>query len=248
MDNLMIPFSIIVVCYNLWHELTLPFIQTFWEYVDKDIEFELWIVDNGSQDETQEQSRVIIPGMSSRNCVGINWYFWDSSGQTGIMPKVRNHIYPMCKGKNIVLFNNDILFHKTGWLRILNDVVDESVGMAGQDLMRQYCIPFIGGGWDCIPKKMHDEIVANRDWFSDVEFGLSCDDVDLSGMVCKLGYNIRQISKLKSVYIEHHCHKTMDAFIPIEEQITRMDADKALIKKRCKEGYYENTTTRSSLR
>ena len=92
MDN--ISYSIIVVCYNLWNELTLPFIQTFWEYVDKDIEFEFWFVDNGSQDETQELSRIIIPGMGSRNCVGINWYFWDSNGQTGIMPKVRNHIYP----------------------------------------------------------------------------------------------------------------------------------------------------------
>ena len=237
----MLSYSIIVVCYNLWHELTLPFIQTFWEYVDKDIEFELWFVDNGSQDETKEQSKIIIPGMGSRNCVGINWYFWDSNGQTGIMPKIRNYIYPMCKGENIILFNNDILFHKTGWLRILDGAMTSEVGMAGLDRMKQYCIEFIGGGWDCIPKKVHDEIVDYRGYFADEEFSLVCDDVDLSGMVQKLGYGIQGVPELKNTYIHHHCHTTMNAFISKKEQTARAAADRALIEKRCKEGYYNPT-------
>lgn len=240
----MIPYSIIVVCYNLWEQLTLPFLQTFWEYVDRGIEFEFWFVDNGSADETIEQAQIIIPALTTPNCVRVNWYSWDSNGQTGIMPKVRNYVYSLCEGERIILFNNDILFHKTGWLRILDDTMNQpcengkEVGMAGLDQMKQDCVPFIGGGWDCIPKKVHDEIVKHRGYFSDPKFSLTCDDVDLSGMVQKLGYGIQRIPDLKNLYIHHLLHKTMDAFYSVEEQTVRAAQDRALIKKRCEEGYY----------
>lgn len=240
----MIPYSIIVVCYNLWRELTLPFLQTFWEYIDRDIEFEFWFVDNGSMDETIEQSQIIIPELKTLNCVGVNWYFWNSEGQDGVMPKVRNYVYSRCKGERIILMNNDILFRKGGWLKILDEAMGtpchkgKEVGMAGQDWMSEDCISFIGGGWDCIPKKVHDEIVAYRGYFSDPKFGLTCDDVDLSGMAQKLGYGIKRVAELKDAYIHHLCHKTMDAFISIVEQTHRAAADRALIEKRCEEGYY----------
>lgn len=234
----MIDYSIMVVCFNMWYELTEPFLTTFFRHIGEDFHYEFWFVDNGSWDETKDKFKDHILDHVTPNCVGARWHLWDSKGLDAVMPRVRNHVYPKCQGKNIILFNNDILFHKTGWLKILDEHMTPDVGMAGLDWMKQYCVPFIGGGWDCIPKKVHDEIVDRRGYFSDLGLSLVCDDVDLSGMVHKLGYNIKQISELKNKYIEHFCHTTMNAFISVTEQTHRAKADRALIDQRCEKGYY----------
>jgi len=236
-----------VVCFNLWDSLTEPFLRTFFEHIGADFQYEFWFVDNGSIDGTQEKAQELIPNLVTQNCVGFQYHFWDSRGQEGVMPKARNTVYPLTVGERVILFNNDILFHKTGWLNILDAAMTPDVGMAGQDWMQETCVPFIGGGWDCIPRRVHDEIIKSRGYFSDEQFSLVADDVDLSGMVQKLRYKIERIPELKNTYIEHLLHKTMDAFISIPEQTQRAAKDRALIKRRCQTGYYENTDPSSSL-
>lgn len=242
MDNF---YSIIVLCYNLWGELTEPFLRTFFKHVDRDFQYEILVVDNGGQDGTVNKAQALLPTLVTPNCEKHLSIYLDENDRRAFYPRARNRIYPMCKGNKIFMFNNDITFHKTGWIRHVDDAFKipninrRLPGMIGMTMMGLDCVTFTGGGWDCISKEVFEAIIAYRGYFADEAFNVSADDVDLSGMVWTLGYEVKQLVFLAEEYIQHKSRVTTNVFVP-EDLIVRWHGeDVALIEKRCKERYYK---------
>lgn len=241
MDNL---YSIIVLCYNLWNEFTEPFLRTFFEHVDRDFQYEILVVDNGGQDGTVDKASTLRSALITPNCERYLSIYLNENDRRAFYPRARNTIYPMCEGNRIFMFNNDITFHETGWIRHVDDafkvpdVNGNLPGQIGMSLMGMQCITFTGGGWDCISKEAYEAIIAYRGCFADEAFKVSCDDVDLSGMMRKLGYDVRQLKFLSDAYIQHRGRASTEAFIPEILASSWHREDKDLIHKRCREGYY----------
>lgn len=238
-------YSVIVLCYNLWQEFTEPFLRTFFEHVDRDFQYEILVIDNGGEDGTVDKAHSLLPALVTSNCERFLSIYLDDERREAFYPRARNRVYPMCKGNRIFMFNNDITFHKTGWIRHVDnafgvpDVNGNLPGQIGMSLMGMQCITFTGGGWDCISREAYQAIIDYRGYFADENFKVSCDDVDLSGMMRKLGYDVRQLKFLSGDYIRHRGRATTEAFIPTILASGWHKEDTALIEKRCREGYYK---------
>ena len=238
----MIPYSIWVLCHNMWDTLTERFLRTFFEYIDRDIEFEFLFVDNGSTDGTMNNATHLIPELIVPNCVSVRYVRLEFGSSEAFMQKTKNIVVPMCRGERIIHFNNDISFCKTGWLKVIDSECfipsgGQEVGQVGREAMGKFGIEFIAGGWDCIPRKLVGDMICARGMFSDVSFSMVYEDVDFSAFVRKLGYKVRHVPQLTE-HIQHGCHITLNEYIPYDEQVRRGSKDDALIEKRSLAGYY----------
>lgn len=105
----------------------------------------------------------------------------------------------IASGDNLLVINNDLIFHSAGWLEEFSSgLSDSNVGIVGITGMSWSNIPFIQGSIFAFRRDVLDR-VGNFD----EQFDFTCEDTDYSKRIQDAGYAIRSYEHLRGSVIEH---------------------------------------------
>jgi GT2 family glycosyltransferase len=198
--------SVIVPLWNHAEDVTAPFLKRLLSYT-RGVEYELILVDNGSEDETQS----VVEKFQKRYPNVVNVIAKSNLGFGG----GNNLGYKRAKGQYICFISNDVMVEKGNWLKILYDECVKKEGLYGQryiDFNQLTSIqgvptPYITGYLMFGSKKMFDEVIEEGQIF-DTNFGTAYfEDVDLSVRCKDKGYPLMAIDTLP---VTHLGSKTSD--------------------------------------
>lgn len=124
--------SIIIVNYKNPH-LILQCVRSIVER-EKAIDYEIIVVDNDSQDETEQQLRAICPNLK-----------WIQMGYNSGFAKANNAGFKVAEGEYIFYLNSDTIFIEPVFEKMIREMEKEpSVGMLGCRLVNDDLSPQIG--------------------------------------------------------------------------------------------------------
>ena len=188
--------SIIVLCWNHLDDVTKPFVENILS-VTKDVDFELILVDNGSNDGTDSYIKSLndprVKPIISKKNLGF------SGGN--------NLGYKYAKGDYICFLNNDVVFHNPNWLKELLQNQEENT-LIGPHLVNSNSltsfnnlpVPYLNG-W-CIfgAKKIFEDIKENGKVFDERFNPAYFEDVELCFRAAIKGYKLKEVSNIE---LEH---------------------------------------------
>ncbi len=185
-------FSVIVVAKGMW-PVTKNFLDTLCETVDREID--LIYIENGSPDFSAWNEAC---KWATHRCRPMKMCFFEESV---CLAKAWNTAFRMSSGDRILICNNDIIFHKTGWFKEFDLALDdEGVGVVGMTGMSWHHVPFIQGSIFAFRREMF--YAADEIGF-DERFEFTCEEADWCLRIQKTGKRIVQLPHLKGEYIEH---------------------------------------------
>lgn len=105
----------------------------------------------------------------------------------------------IASGENLLVINNDLIFHSPGWLEAFSSgLANLDVGIVGITGMSWSNIPFIQGSIFAFRRDILDR-VGNFD----EQFDFTCEDTDFSKRIQDNGYSIKSYEYLRGGVIEH---------------------------------------------
>lgn len=189
-------WSVITVAKGMW-PVTKNFLDSLYETADEEID--LIYVENGSPDYVA-WNEVCRWGMDHRQPrQPMKMYRFDKSV---CLAAAWNTAVTMAVGNRILICNNDIVFHRHGWLQAFGSSLDDkSVGIVGMTGMSWHDVPFIQGSIFAFEREMF--YVGDEVGF-DTRFEFTCEEVDFNLRVQLAGKKIVQLPYLRDEgYIEH---------------------------------------------
>src|SRR3990167_6428639 len=185
--------SVIVVAKGMW-PVTKSFLDTLCETADEEID--LIYVENGSPDYASWNE---ANQWGMRRSKPMKMYMFE---EPVCLAKAWNTAFRMSVGERVLICNNDLIFHRHGWLQAFNMALDDgNVGVVGMTGMSWHNVPFIQGSIFAFRRDMF--YVGDEIGF-DERFEFTCEEVDFNLRVQQAGKNIVQLPYLRDDgYIEH---------------------------------------------
>lgn len=219
--------NVIVVSRGLW-EMTRKMLETL--IFTADVPWALQFLSNGSTDETEKEFNRIAPTWKWQYFCGYKAYFKEQSIS---LAAAWNLAYRYATPAEYTIFaNNDIVFHKSGWMSKMLNYLDEGYHLVGIQEMTWHRFRFVEGSLFAAPSEVLETLKMSKTQVFDTQFKLSCEDVDLSERALRLGLKIGQVHGLQPDYLVHIGHQTLSAFGPTEDLVSKMHASRrALCRK-----------------
>lgn len=220
---------------DLW-ELTLQSINGILQTAD--FPFELIVIDNGSHDLRYSQalntSAALWDDMPfyRRWLVGFRQLRFE---QHTSLAKVWNEGARQADGAYIMLANNDIVYHETGWMSRMvepfgwdekqrsDHFVSKPVGIVGIQHMSWHAFAFVEGSLFVFPERFRQQFDIGGDdqppTLFDEQFVIACEDVDFNHRVQQADYAVIQVNNppLQPRYLQHLGHRTIHTLIGTDE-------------------------------
>jgi GT2 family glycosyltransferase len=144
-------------------------------------------------------------------------------------------IKPDMTNDRIWLLNNDVVFRKPGWLKLLSDRLDvPGTGMVGAYTMSVFGLPFATGGiWGFpfgVAMQVAEEGYTKK--VLDERFNLSCQDVDLSVRIANAGYTVTHVPDIEfgnDPYLLHGISQTVSQGHSPEELYKMREPERKLL-------------------
>jgi len=188
-------WSVIVVAKGMW-SVTEQFLNTLIETTPNKV-LELIYIDNGSPDR-ESWLNFCIWSVANKDKIVTRPVLLEDSVN---LSKAWNLGYQMSTQYKILICNNDLIFHKSGWLEAFeNELQNQEVGIVGMTGMSWQNVAFIQGS---IFAFRLERFLAHGELGFDERFLFTCEEVDFNHRVQLDGYKIRPLDYLKGEYIEH---------------------------------------------
>lgn len=228
--------NIIMVGQDLW-----PMTQKALEGLifTADVPWALHYFSNGSTDETVEAFNTIAPTWK--------WHYFEGY-------KFSHRDAPMClasawneafrrmpyEAEFTMFANNDIVFHKAGWMSAMITLVRQGLDLVGIQEMTWYRFRFVEGSLFVARTATFEALKMSSIQIFDPKFKLTCEDVDLSERALRAGLKIGQIIGLQPEYLVHIGHQTLNHVGASKDVVKMMhDSRRYLCRKY---GYEEKVT------
>lgn len=203
--------SVVIVVHNVPSRsteilsMTDECLRTLRDTADED--YELVLVDNGSQDYPKTVDHlggfVTSMGMPAGRC-HVVCYLDNRPIASCWNDSIKNH----CQGDVIVLLNNDVVFNRPGWLSLLSRAAKQpNVGCAGSKMMGWNGFTFLEGAFLAFRKDIVEKVLA-PDIF-DTRFLFTCEEVDFCVRLEQAGYRLVETRLEDAGYAKHLHHGTL---------------------------------------
>jgi len=173
-----------------------------------DVPWFLHFYSNGSEDETEEEFNQIAPTWAWQNFCGYKATFRERPQSLAAAWNAALRYMPQ-EAPYVLFANNDIVFHKEGWMSQMIGKLDGGLSLVGIQEMTWYRFRFVEGSLLMAPSNVLDTIKMSRYQLFDTQFKLSCEDVDLSERILRIGLDIGQLP-LQPEWLTHIGHQTIN--------------------------------------
>lgn len=217
---------------KLW-TLTLESIQGILNTATE--QFELIVIDNGSHSPVyinELKAASSIWGQMYPNMEGIRLLRFDEHVS---LSKAWNEGVRQADGDYILVANNDIIYHQTGWEQRMMEVLQDPsrrVGIVGIQHMSWAYFSFVEGSLFMFSSRFKDEFDIQPDNDEKVElfderFEFIC-DVDLNKRVQEAGYTTVQVNSppLQPLYLQHLGHRTINTLASFYDYVGATHEDR----------------------
>lgn len=201
---------------SLWR-LTIDSIQGILNTMSED--FELIVVDNGSYSEefaVELKATSVLWGLTYPRMEGFRILRFDEHVS---LAKAWNEGVNQVDGEYIIMANNDIVYHQSGWETRMLDMfkTDPKMGIVGIQHMSWAYFSFVEGSLFMLPTAFRDEFNLGvsdeeaRIELFDEQF-MYIADVDLNKRVQDAGYKTTQVVNppLQPMFLQHLSHRTIN--------------------------------------
>lgn len=170
-------------------------------------QFELILIDNGSRDYPKTYEFLNeLAGVGSEYKLSARVV--RNEGNIAIS-KCWNDTILQTSGEQIFLVNNDIVFHRKGWMTVVLDSLHRSnVGAVGLQGMSWNGFTFIEGAFFCFNRGLVGQLAGPEGRMFDEQFIFSCEDADVCRRMQNIGMMTLQEPSLYS-YMVHEHHGTL---------------------------------------
>lgn len=108
----------------------------------------------------------------------------------------------------IVLVNNDVVFHSPAWLpALVNPLSSPSIGASGSRMLSWSGINFLEGAFLAFKKSYVQPLLGERPF--DEQFEFTCEDLDFCYRLTKLGRSLLQTDIEQLGFVTHLGHGTL---------------------------------------
>lgn len=219
--------NVIVVSRGLW-EMTRTMIVG--AIFSADVPWFLHFYSNGSEDETEKEFNKVAPSWTWGDFCGYKASFREKPISLAAAWNAAYRYLPE-PAEYTMFANNDIVFHKAGWMSKMIKRLDE-VHLTGLQEMSWYRFRFIEGSLFVARTETLEVIKMGKHVLFDTDFKLSCEDVDLSERFLRAGLDIGQTHGLQPDYLVHIGHQTLNAVGATEDTYGKMHTSRrALCRK-----------------
>lgn len=119
-----------------------------------------------------------------------------------------NDCIVLAKHDEIVLVNNDVIFHSPAWLpTLINPIKSPNVGAAGSHMLGWNGINFLEGAFLAFRKSFVQALLGERPF--DEQFEFTCEDLDFCYRLSSLGRSLVPTYIEQSGYVTHLGHGTL---------------------------------------
>ena len=188
-------WSCIIVAKGMW-PVTERCLSTLLQTTDRRLE--LIYVDNGTPVSESPKSWEEMSRWSTERVLPIKMALFEDA-----VPLARawNVCLRMSTGSKILICNNDLVFHKVGWLEEFEKALDDpAVGIVGVTGMSWQHTAFIQGSIFAIRR---EDVSPGGQFGFDERFLFTCEEVDFNLRLQRDGKRIQVLEHLKGEYIEH---------------------------------------------
>lgn len=175
-----------------------------------DVPWALHFFSNGSTDETVEEFNEIAPTWNWQYFCGYKFSHRDDPISLAAAWNAAYRYMPAEWDAEFTMFaNNDIVFHKAGWMSQMLERVRSGFHLVGIQEMTWYRFRFVEGSLFVARTETLERLKLSTYSVFDSQFKLSCEDVDLSERALRAGMKIGQITGLQPDYLVHIGHQTL---------------------------------------
>lgn len=221
--------NVIVVSRDLW-QMTRTMLEGL--IFTADVPWFLHFYSNGSEDETEEEFNKLAPTWVWQNFCGYKATFRERPQSLAAAWNAALRYMPDKETPYTLFANNDIVFHKSGWMSQMVDRIDQGLGLVGIQEMTWYRFRFVEGSLFMVPTTVLNTLKRSKYQVFDTQFKLSCEDVDLSERFLRAGLDIGQVA-LQPEWLTHIGHQTINEVGRSGENVmAKMHASRRLLCKK----------------
>lgn len=208
---------VIVVARGLW-EMTQKSLEGLIFTADRN--WSLTFMSNGSEDKTVESFEAIAPTWSWQYFCG---YKFIAMKRHEALSAAWNRCfrYGEREAEYTIFANNDIYYHKAGWMSRLIETLEAGADLTGIQHMSWYKFAFLEGSLLAGRTETFRKLVQPGTKYKlfDTRFKLSCEDVDLCHSALMLDMSLVPTQGLQPDWLVHLGHQTINAVGQTDKKI-----------------------------
>lgn len=201
--------SVIVIAHNIVTRseriigMTKTCLETLHDTADSD--YELLTIDNGSHDELMMSAMISDFNKTLGHVPSSLWI----NDRNEPIAKIWNEAIARSTGDIVMLLNNDIVFHKKGWMSAMAaPLYRPSIGIVGSKLMSWNGFQFVEGAFITF-RKSEALAIAEDGKIFDERFDFTCEEVDFCRRMERYGKQLLAVDVESKGYATHLHHGTL---------------------------------------